>query len=157
MRNLVLGFTAIACLTAVAAAQTPARTPAELIRNRQAGYKQMLASFRVLFDQSKAGEPSVEAIRTHAANVARIAPNVGGWFPPGTGPETGVPTRAKAEIWANQADFRQRSAALVVAARQVEAAARAGNVEAFRAAFPALRQTCSDCHDRYRGPELAGG
>lgn len=154
MRNLVLGFTAIACLAAVATAQTPARTPGDLIRNRQAGYKQLSDSFKVLFAQTKADAPSIDAIRAASANVARLAPQVGGWFPPGTGPETGVPTRAKVEIWANSADFRQRSAALVVAARQVDAAARAGNIEAFRAAFPALRQTCADCHDRYRGPEL---
>ena len=154
MRKLVLVLTAVASLVTVAAAQTPARTPAELIRNRQAGYKQMSDSFKVLFAQTKASEPSLDAIRTHAANVARIAPMVGGWFPPGTGPETGVPTRAKAELWANAADFRQRSATLVVAARQVDAAARAGNIEAFRAAFPGLRQSCADCHDRYRGPEL---
>jgi cytochrome c556 len=154
MRKLVLALTAVASLITVAAAQTPARTPAELIRNRQAGYKQMSESFKALFAQTKADAPSIDAIRTHAAVVARIAPQVGGWFPPGTGPETGVPTRAKAELWANAADFRQRSAALVVAARQVEAAARAGNVEAFKAAFPGLRQSCADCHDRYRGPEL---
>jgi cytochrome c556 len=154
MRNLVLGITAIACLTAVAVAQTPARTPAELIRNRQASYKQLSDSFKVLFAQTKADAPSIDAIRTHSANVARIAPQVGGWFPPGTGPETGVPTRAKAELWANPGDFRHRSAALVVAARAVDAAARSGDIAAFRAAFPALRQSCADCHDRYRGPEL---
>jgi cytochrome c556 len=154
MRNLVLALTAAASLVAVAAAQTPARTPAELIRNRQAGYKQMSDSFKVLFAQSKASEPDMAALRTHAANVARIAPLVGGWFPPGTGPETGVPTRAKAELWANAADFRQRSAALVVAARNVNAAVQAGDLNVFRTNFPSLRQACADCHDRYRGPEL---
>jgi cytochrome c556 len=154
MRKLVLGLSALACLVTVAAAQTPARTPAELIRNRQAGYKQMSDSFKVLFAQTKADEPSIDTIRTHAAVVARIAPQVGGWFPAGTGPETGVPMRAKAELWANAADFRQRSAVLVVAARRVDAAARAGNVDEFKAAFPALRQSCADCHELYRGPEL---
>jgi cytochrome c556 len=154
MRKALLAIAALAGIVTVASAQRPARTPADLIRNRQDSYKQIQSAFRVLFQQNQAGEPSIEAIRPHAATIARLAPQVNGWFPPGTGPETGVPTRAKAELWANRQDFMGRAAAFVVASRRVDAAARAGDVGAFRAAFPALRQACADCHDRYRGPEL---
>lgn len=157
MRNAFLAIAAVAGLVTVAAAQTPARTPADLIRNRQASYKQIQSAFKILFQQRQASAPSIEAIRPHAATIARLAPQVNGWFPPGTGPETGVPTRAKSELWANRQDFLARAAAFVVAARQVDAAARAGDLDAYRAAFPALRQACADCHDRYRGPELPQG
>jgi len=157
MRKAFLAIATVAGLVTVAAAQTPARTPAELIHNRQASYKQIAAAFKGLFEQSRASAPSIETIRPHAATIARLAPQVNGWFPPGTGPETGVPTRAKAELWANRQDFLARAAAFVVAARQVDAAARAGDITAYRTAFPGLRQACADCHDRYRGPELPQG
>jgi len=154
MRKLVLGLAAVACLVSVAAAQGPARTPAELIRARQAGYKQMAPAFKALFEQTRAGEPSLETIRTASATISRIAPQVGGWFPHGTGPEVGVPTRAKVEIWASPQVFRARAVDLVVAARAVEAAAQRGDIAAVRAAFPGLRQACAACHDLFRGPEL---
>ncbi len=154
VRKAFLAMAAIVGIVTVAAAQTPARTPAELIRNRQASYKQIQAAFRVLFQQNQAGEPSIQEIRPHAATIARLAPQVNGWFPAGTGPETGVPTRAKAELWANRQDFMGRAAAFVVGARGPDAAAQGGDVGAFRAPFPALRQACADCHERYRGPEL---
>jgi cytochrome c556 len=157
MRRAFLVIAAILGLVTVAAAQSTVRTPADLIRNRQASYKQIQSAFKVLFQQRQASEPSIETIRPHAATIARLAPQVNGWFPPGTGPETGVPTRAKAELWANRQDFLARAAAFVVAARQVDAAARAGDIEAYRAAFPGLRQACADCHDRFRGPEIPQG
>ena len=157
MRKAFLAVAAVVSLVTVAAAQRPARTPADLIRNRQTWYKQISAAFKGLFEQSRASAPSIEAIRPHAATIARLAPQVNGWFPPGTGPETGVPTRAKAELWANRRDFLARAAAFVVAARRVDAAARAGDIDAYRAAFPGLRQACADCHDRYRGPEIPQG
>ncbi|MFP5330566.1 MAG: c-type cytochrome [Alphaproteobacteria bacterium] len=154
MRKLVLGIAALAGLAAVAAAQAPARTPADLIRARQAGYKQMAPAMKAVFDQSRASEPSFDIIRANTATIARIAPLVGGWFPHGTGPEVGVPTRAKPEIWANPQLFRQRAAELVVAARALDGAAQSGDLAAVRAAFPVLRQACANCHDTFRGPEL---
>lgn len=154
MRTFALIVSALAGVAAVAAAQTPARTPADLIRARQAGYKQMAPAMKAVFDQTRAGEPSLDVIRANSATIARIAPLVGGWFPHGTGPEVGVPTRAKPEIWSNTQLFRQRAAELVVAARALDGAAQSGDMAAIRSAFAPLRQACSNCHDTFRGPEL---
>jgi cytochrome c556 len=153
MRQWVLAGAAALGLVGVAIAQTPARTPAQLIQNRQAGYKQINVAFRAVLEQSRAGEPDLAAIRQHAAVIARLAPQVSGWFPRGTGPETGVRTRAKAEIWTNPDAFRSSSVNLVVAARRLDAAARGNDIAAIRAAFQALGRTCSGCHDQFRGPE----
>jgi len=154
MRHAILLGFATAGLVGVAVAQSPARTPAQLIQNRQAGYKQIGAAFRGLFEQTRAGEPDLAAIRQHAATIARLAPNVGGWFPPGTGPETGIRTRAKAEIWTSQQEFRTSSVNLVVAARRMEQAAAGSDMDAIRTAFRGLQGTCAACHERFRGPEI---
>lgn len=153
MRHLVLLGLATVGLVGVAVAQSPARTPAQLIQNRQAGYKQIGAAFRGLFEQSRATQPDLAAVRQHSATIARLAPNVGGWFPAGTGPEAGVRTRAKADIWAAPQEFRTLSVNLVVAARRMEQAAAGGDREAIGAAFANLRGTCAACHDRFRAPE----
>jgi cytochrome c556 len=153
MRQWLLIGTAALGVVGVAIAQTPARTPAQLIQNRQAGYKQINAAFRAVLEQSRASEPDLAAIRQHSATIARLAPRVSGWFPRGTGPETGVRTRAKAEIWTNPEAFRSASVNLVVAARRLDAAARGSDMAAIRAAFQALGRSCSGCHDQFRGPE----
>ena len=76
-----------------------------------------------------------------------------GWFPRGTGPETGVRTRAKPEIWSNPSGFRLAGAALLVAARELSAAAQSGDVARIRAALPGVTRACGGCHDSFRAPE----
>lgn len=153
MRRIVsLGIAALG-LVGVAIAQTPARTPAQLIQNRQAGYKQIGAAFRGVQEQVRASEPNLPTIRQHAATLARLTPHVSGWFPAGTGPEAGVRTRALPAIWTNQAAFRTASVNLVVAARQLETAAQGTDIAAIRAAAQGLGRTCGGCHDQFRGPE----
>lgn len=153
MRNLVLLAAAISGLVGVAIAQSPGRTPAQIVANRQAGYKQIYAAMRGLVEQSRASEPSLPVIRQHAGAISRLAPQVSGWFPRGTGPDTGIRMRAKAEIWSNPQAFRTSSVNLVVAARQLESAAQGSDLAAIRAALGNLQRTCSGCHDQFRGPE----
>lgn len=153
MRHLVLLGVAVTSLVGVAIAQSPARTPAQLIQNRQAGYKQIGAAYRGVMEQVRAGAPDLGTIRQHAATLARLTPQVSGWFPAGTGPEAGVRTRAKAEIWSNSGAFRTASVNLVVAARQFETAARGSDLAVIRTAAGNLGRTCGSCHDQFRGPE----
>lgn len=153
MRRLLLLGVAATGLVGVALAQTPARTPAQLVQNRQAGYKQIGAAFRGIQEQVRASEPYLPTLRQHTAALARLAPQVSGWFPAGTGPEAGVRTRALPAIWTNGQDFRTASVNLVVAARQLDAAAQGTDLAAIRAAAQALGRTCGGCHDQFRGPE----
>ena len=152
MRHLLLLGIATVGIVGAAIAQAPARTPAELIQNRQAGYRQIRDANKAINDQLQASEPSLATIRQNSAALVRLTPQVSGWFPAGTGPETGVRTRAKAEIWARPQEFRTAAVNLVVAARRLDAAARGNDVAAIRAAHGALGRTCSACHDQFRGP-----
>ena len=108
MRHLILLTAASVTLVGVAVAQTPARTPAQLVQARQASYKQILGAFKGINDQLKASDPALPTIRQHSAVIARLAPQVSGWFPAGTGAEAGVRTRAKAEIWSSRPAFQAR-------------------------------------------------
>lgn len=153
MRHILLLCLAAIGLVGVAVAQSPARSPAQLIQNRQAGYKQIGAAFRGIQEQVRASEPNLATLRQHTAALARLAPQVSGWFPAGTGPEAGVRTRALPLIWANGHAFRTASVNLVVAARQLDTASRGTDLAAIRAAAQALGRTCGGCHDQFRGPE----
>ena len=151
----LVAFAAAAALSVATAAVAQLRPPeaAARIQTRQANYKQMAAAMKGLGDELRGANPSLAEIRRRTATVARFAPHLLRWFPRGTGPEAGVRTRALPAIWANHEAFTRAGAALVVAARGLDSAARRGDLGAVRAALPRVRGACSGCHDDFRAPE----
>jgi cytochrome c556 len=153
VKQLALAAAAVAAIVTAAAAQNRAAAPADIIRMRQADYKQIGAAMKGINDQLRASTPSLPAIQAGSRTILGFAPQVLRWFPRGTGPEAGVRTRARPEIWSDHTGFRRAGAGLLVAARALDAAARRGDIQAVRAAVPQLAHACSNCHDDYRAPE----
>ena len=151
MKRLVLTAAAVAAFVTTAIAQTP--SPADLIRERQAHYKQMGGAMKAVNDQLHSGAPSIDTIRQSSHVIVTFAPQLLRWFPRGTGQEAGVHTRALPEIWSDNQNFRRAGATLLVAARALDAAARRGDMDAIRAAVPQVAHACGNCHDTYRAPE----
>ena len=152
MKRFMLASVAVAAICGAAYAQRPAANAAATIQARQGNYKQMAAALHEIQEQLRSGAPDVAQIRPRAALIADRSVRVLTWFPRGTGPEAGVRTRAKPDIWSNPAGFRQAGATFVVAARSLNAAARSGDVAQIRAAFAGVSHACSNCHDSFRGP-----
>lgn len=150
MKHLILAAAATAAIVTVASAQSP--TPAQTIQMRQANYKQMATAMKGLNEELRADTPAIATVRRHVQVFATHAPRVLRWFPAGTGPEAGVRTRAKAEIWSDPDGFRRAGAGLLLASRSLSAAVRSGDIAAVRAAAPALGRACAACHDVYRAP-----
>ena len=69
-------------------------------------------------------------------------------FAPGT--DKGGDTKAKAEIWTEQAKFKEAGEKLVAESTKLAAAAKTGNLDAVKTAFNATAGTCKACHDAYR-------
>ena len=125
---------------------------AAIMEARHEHYEEMGRAMKGIGDQLKAGSPDVAVIQRHAALVAGYGPQILTWFPEGSGPEAGR-TRAKAEIWSDAATFRSAAERFQQASAEFNRTAQGGDVGAIRAALPALRESCSNCHDRFRGPE----
>jgi cytochrome c556 len=153
VKHFVLAAAALAGIVTAAAAQNRASHAADTIRMRQANYKQMGAAMKGINDQIRGGAPAIDAIRGGSRTILRHAPNVLRWFPRGTGPESGIRTRARPEIWSDHAGFTRAGATLLVAAQRLDAAARGGDIAAIRAAVPPVARACGSCHDSYRAPE----
>jgi cytochrome c556 len=119
---------------------------------RHEHYEEMGRAMKGVNDQMKAGSPDMAAVQRHAATIHGFGPQILGWFPEGSGPEAGK-TRAKAEIWSDAATFRSAVERFQQASGAFKQAADGGDAAAVRAALPALRQSCSNCHDRFRGPD----
>lgn len=59
-------------------------------------------------------------------------------------------TRAKPEIWAEQAKFKKGADDMQAAVAQLNTAAKTGNLDAIKTAFGAAGKSCKACHDAYR-------
>jgi len=121
----------------------------KLMHDRHEGMEHIGDAAKVIGRELKADAPDLAKVRDGAATIARLAPEVTGWFPAGTGPDIGK-TRAKPEIWQKPADFAAKRDALQKQAQAFAAAAQGSDLAATRAAFAELGKTCKACHDPYR-------
>jgi len=64
--------------------------------------------------------------------------------------QSGAPTRAKPEIWANRTDFDSKLAALQDKSAELARVAAEGDFATSKAAFFATANACKNCHDKYR-------
>lgn len=125
---------------------TPADVPA-FMKTRHDNYEDLGKNFKVLMDNSKLDAPDMAAVSAAAAKVKGYADQMGTWFPAGTGPETGIKTEAKANIWTDRATFDAAVTRLQGEATKLAAVTDAAGL---KAQFPATGGACKNCHDTFR-------
>ena len=123
-----------------------------LMHDRHEGMEDIGDAMKLITRELKADAPDLTKVREGAGTIARLAPQVSGWFPPGTGPEAGK-THAKPEIWQKPEDFAAKTKAFQQAAQAFNTAAQGGDVAAIRAAHGELGKSCKACHDLYRAKD----
>jgi cytochrome c556 len=149
-----LRSTHIAAIAAAAIILVGAVDPKIAIPARQDGMKQIGRNFKAIIDQVHATTPDAAVIRTSSAQLADLASRAPGWFPRGTGPEAGVKTTAKADIWAQPADFAAKAAALGSTTRALAAAAAQSSDPAVLNPLVAqVGGACKACHTTYKSSE----
>jgi len=136
--------------TRIAAAASSA-SPAEVINIRQKGFKQVGAAFKLIHNELSNSSPDAARIAAAAADIKASTQAIATWFPPQTGPQSGLKTHAKAQIWTDASGFAATRSAYI---RQVEKSVRVLTDPRERSAWKdssaALGQSCKDCHDSYR-------
>ncbi len=71
------------------------------------------------------------------------------WAAFGEGTDKGE-TRAKPEIWTEQAKFKQAADKMQVEMGKLAAAAKTNNLDNLKSAFTATAGSCKSCHDAFR-------
>jgi cytochrome c556 len=143
----------VAGLVVAAASTAIAQNAASVIQARQAHYKQIGGASKGIHDELGKPAPSVVAIQGFAKQIDALAPQIPSWFPAGSGPEAGVKTQAKPEIWTDAAGFRTVAAAFATEAHHFDDVAQGGNIDAIRAEYTNLGKACFACHSKYRAKE----
>ena len=139
---------ALVAMTAPASAQFA--KPEDAIKYRQSALSVMGTHFgrigamvngRIPFD-AKVAADNAEIV----AEMAKLP-----WVAFAAGTEKGaIPTRAKPELFAQPAKFKEYSDKLIAESTKLAAAAKTGNADTLKTAFGATAGSCKACHDDYQ-------
>jgi cytochrome c556 len=121
---------------------------ADQVRARVAGFRALGAAYKSANDSLR--RQDIAKIRQASVQIGGAARNMQSWFPRGSGPQPGVKTAAKPEIWARPAEFRAAADAFARQAQAFQRVAAGNDMSAIRSASRALGGTCKGCHDQFK-------
>lgn len=145
MRRAWLGLIFFAATAAYAA-------PTQVVQTRVSGFRELGAAFKAVNDGLRSKQPQTILIQQSARQIRNAANQMHGWFPAGSGPEAGVKTAARGEIWSQPGKFKSEQDKFIAAAAKLQAATNSGDLNLLRKEARSLGATCKSCHDSFRVP-----
>jgi hypothetical protein len=122
--------------------------PEDAVKYRKASFTVMGAHFGRLGAMASGRAPyEAKAAAENAEIVASLSKLP--WAAFGEGTDKGD-TRGKPEIWKEAAKYKEASDKMQLEIAKLNTAAKAGNVDALKAAFGPAAATCKACHDNFR-------
>lgn len=131
----------------VALSVSTAAVAADVIKERQEGFKANVESMKAIKAAVEAGDTA--PIAAEAGKIAAFASRIPDLFPEGSQGDS----RAKDEVWTDWNGFVAAAEANAEAAEDLVAVAQTGDAGAAGAQLQALGKTCGACHDDYRVPK----
>ncbi len=129
-------------------AQAQFAKPEDAIKYRKASFTVMAAHFGRLGAMANGRAPyDAKAAADNADVVATLAKLPWAAFVEGT--DKGD-TRAKPEIWKEGAKYKEAADKMQAEIVKLNTAAKAGNIDALKAAFGPAAASCKACHDNFR-------
>ena len=137
-----------ALLLATGASAQSFQKPEDAIKYRRSAMTVMATHFGVLGAMANGRVPFDAAAASRSADVIALVSHLpAAGFVPGT--DKGE-TRAKPEIWSENAKFKGAYEKMEDAVGKLAVAAKTGNLDTMKAAFGPAAQTCKACHDDFR-------
>jgi cytochrome c556 len=148
MKTITSFILAAAAITLSAPAAAQFAKPEDAIKYRKASLTVMAAHFGRIGAMANGRAPfDAKAAAENADIVASMSKLPWAAFVDGT--DAGD-TKAKPEIWKEQAKFKAAADKLQSEAVKLAAAAKTGNLDNLKAAFGPAAETCKACHDAFR-------
>lgn len=139
---------ALATLVAAVPASAQFAKPEDAIKYRKSAFTLMGAHFGRIGAMAQGKAPFDAKVASENADVLVTLGKLP-WAAFGEGTDKGE-TRAKPEIWKEQAKFREEADKLQAELQKLAQAAKSGNLDAIKTSFGAAGQSCKACHDNYR-------
>lgn len=144
---VALGLSATVAVQAVAQNQ-PSRAD-QITKYRQSVFTIIGTNFGALVPVVQGKAPyDAKEFAMRADRVAYVAQMASEGFVADS--KGGKPSKAKPEIWAQQAEFNKLMKDLVDRTRVLANTSQAGNMDQIKPAFAAVGQACKACHDKYK-------
>lgn len=148
MKTMLSLLAAAMAVTLALPAQAQFAKPEDAIKYRKASFTVMAAHFGRLGAMASGRAPyDAKAAADNAEIVATLSKLP--WAAFGEGTDKGE-TRAKPEIWKESAKFKEASDKMQADIAKLNVAAKAGNLDALKAAFGPAAASCKACHDNFR-------
>ena len=148
MKAILSIMSAALAFTLALPAQAQFAKPEDAIKYRKASFTVMSAHFGRLGAMANGRVPyDAKAAAENAEVVSALAKLP--WTAFGDGTDKGE-TRAQPEIWKESAKFKEASDKMVAEMGKLNTAAKAGNLDALKAAFGPAAASCKACHDNFR-------
>lgn len=145
----------ISCLYAVAVsmglvmpAQAQFAKAEDAVKYRKASFTVMAAHFGRLGAMANGRAPYDAKAASDNADLVLTLSKLP-WAAFGEGTDKGE-TRAKPEIWKESAKYKEAVDKMQAEIGKLNVAAKAGNVDALKAAFGPAAASCKACHDNFR-------
>lgn len=146
-RQLYLPFCVLACLALPAQAQFAKAEDA--IKYRQSALFVMGQHFTRLAAMAQGKIPfDAKAAADNAVVVESISRLPWAAFAEGT--EQGGNTKAKPEVWSDNAKFKEAAEKMQAEVLKLSAAAKTGKLDDLKTAVGATGGSCKNCHDNFR-------
>jgi cytochrome c556 len=129
-------------------AQAQFAKPEDAIKYRKASFTVMAAHFSRLGAMANGRMPYDAMAAVSNADVVAAMSKLP-WAAFGEGTDKGD-TRAKPEIWKEAAKYKEAADKMQAEIVKLNTAAKAGNIDALKAAFGPAAATCKACHDNFR-------
>lgn len=139
-----------ACLALAMAipAQAQFAKAEDAIKYRKASFTVMAAHFGRLGAMANGRIPFDAKLASENADIVAAMSKLP-WAAFGEGTDKGE-TRAKPEIWQESAKYKEAADNMQAAVMKLNTAAKAGNIDALKAAFGPAAASCKTCHDSFR-------
>lgn len=121
-----------------------------VIETRQQNFKTLGKSSKSISTAIKTGDPTSADVISAINTIEDLSNDLETWFPEGSGPDSGVKTAAKAEIWDNPEDFSAAAGEFQLAADALREAGESGDAGAVELAFGSVGKSCGNCHDNFK-------
>ena len=149
MKKIMLSWLALSATVVSFSASAQFAKPEDAIKYRKAAFTVTGAHFVRMGAMAQGRVPFDSKIATENAEIVATMAKLP-WAAFGEGTDSGD-TRAKSEIWSQNAKFKENSEKFQAESLKLVAAARGGREDAFKSAFNATAGTCKTCHDDFRG------
>ena len=147
------GVTAIAfsLIIGIGGAAQAQDAPADAVKYRQTVMKTLVGHLGAIGAIAKGEVSNTSHAPSHAAAILAITEMLPDLFPAGTGPDSGVKTRASAAMWQDTDKLQQIIAQSMAEAEKLVEVASAGDPGAIGAQLGSLgKNACGACHTAFR-------